>query len=301
MTRINRDRFAAVNIHWRLYPFERFLETQRELGVKTIELWAGAPHFLLGHEECQDSLELKKTIEGYGLKAAVFTPECVTYPYPVCADGEDSVRRTEAYYVNAIRAAEKLGVSVMPVSCAGALKNEDPRAAFDRAVKMLRKLSDAAGQSGVCLAVETLPPVSAPIVNTLAELKDLLEAVGSSSVKACMDICSARTAGETIPEWFDTFGSGIRHIHFTDGRPAGRMVWGQGLHPLDEYVEEIASRGYEGYLGLNVNVRGNWFDPSLLDDRKGFTGTDFYPDNYWFAPAAADAENVRMLAPYMKD
>ena len=78
MARINRDRFAAVNIHWRLYPFERFLETQRELGFKTIELWAGAPHFLLGHEECQDSLGLKKTIEGYGLKAAVFTPECVT-------------------------------------------------------------------------------------------------------------------------------------------------------------------------------------------------------------------------------
>ena len=177
MARINRDRFAAVNIHWRLYPFERFLETQRELGFKTIELWAGAPHFLLGHEECQDSLGLKKTIEGYGLKAAVFTPECVTYPYPICADGEDSVRRTEAYYVNAIRAAEKLGVSVMPVSCAGALKNEDPRAAFDRAVKMLRKLSDAAGQSGVCLAVETLPSISAPIINTLPELKDLLEAI----------------------------------------------------------------------------------------------------------------------------
>lgn len=45
MAQINTDRIAGMNIHYLYYSLLYFLDTQQKLGVKTIELWAGAPHF----------------------------------------------------------------------------------------------------------------------------------------------------------------------------------------------------------------------------------------------------------------
>lgn len=45
MAQINRDRIAGMNIHYLYYSLPYFLDAQQKLGVKTIELWAGAPHF----------------------------------------------------------------------------------------------------------------------------------------------------------------------------------------------------------------------------------------------------------------
>lgn len=47
MAQINRDRIAGMNIHYLYYSLPYFLDAQQKLGVKTIELWAGAPHFFL--------------------------------------------------------------------------------------------------------------------------------------------------------------------------------------------------------------------------------------------------------------
>ena len=44
---INRDQIAGMNIHYLFYSLEYFLDTQKELGFETIELWGGAPHFYL--------------------------------------------------------------------------------------------------------------------------------------------------------------------------------------------------------------------------------------------------------------
>ena len=300
MAKLLNNQIAAVNTHWRLYPFARFLEAQEMLGMESIELWAGAPHFHLDDESFDNCEKLKQEVAAHGLSVVAFSPECVTYPYPICTPDEITRKRSLAYYTNAIIAASKLGAQIMPVSCAGARLDDPLEEAFDNAVTILRDLSGPAAEYGVCLAVETLPQISAPILNTLPELKKLLDAVNSAQVQASLDICAVRTAGETIDEWLHLLGK-IRHIHFTDGRPGGRMVWGQGLHPLDDYVESICNAAYTGYLGLNINNRGNWFDPALVDEEKGFVGESWVPENDWFAPAAADRENIRMILPYLSD
>ena len=160
MAQLRREQIAAVNMHYRLFPFEHFLKTQQELGVKSIELWAGAPHFLLGYDGYQDCGALKQLVESYGLKVAAFSPECVTYPFPVCTWNEEIRKMALAYYTNAIKAASELGAKIVPFSCAGGLKDFEGELAFGRAVEMLRALAPAAEEYGVTLAVETLCPSS---------------------------------------------------------------------------------------------------------------------------------------------
>ena len=164
-----------------------------------------------------------------------------------------------------------------------------------------QKQSDIAQELGVVIAVETMPSADSVIINTLPQLQKLLAAVDHPFVKATLDVCAVRCAGETLEQWFQALGEKIVHIHFTDGRPGGRLVWGQGLHPLDTYLETLEKYGYKGCLGLNTNLRGMWFDSSLLDEEGRFSGRDFYPENYWFYPPAADRKNLEQFIPYLED
>ena len=161
--------------------------------------------------------------------------------------------------------------------------------------------TEIAQELGVVIAVETMPSADSVIINTLPQLQKLLAAVDHPFVKATLDVCAVRCAGETLEQWFQALGEKIVHIHFTDGRPGGRLVWGQGLHPLDTYLETLEKYGYKGCLGLNTNLRGMWFDSSLLDEEGRFSGRDFYPENYWFYPPAADRKNLEQFIPYLED
>ena len=300
MPKLKKSQLAGVNIHWRLYPFEDFLDGQAALGLKNIELWAGSPHFLLGREGFQDCAPVKEAASRRGLDIPVLLCESVTYPFTLCCSVQVVLEKGLSYFKNAVLAAKALGAGIVVVSCAGGLYDKGKELAVSRAVEALKIICKAAEEQGVVIAVETLTPDQSFVINTLPELRQLLAEVNSPAVKACLDICAMRTAGETIDQWFEALGSDIVHIHFTDGRPAGRLVWGEGLHPLDEYLEKLSKWGYEGCLGLDINVRGNWFDPALVDEKKGFTGASHVPQNYWFCPKAADEANVNALSAYLE-
>ena len=300
MPTVKRLQIAAMNIPYRMCTLEYFLDTQQALGVKSIELYGGSPHVTLSFDVVSDWKAVREAVESRGMKVIAFTPESATYQYLLCTENPLVREKSFLYFANAVKAAKELGAKLVPVSCAGGLKDHDPGIAYFNAVESLRRLAPIAEELGVTIAVETMCPDASVVINTLPELKKLLADVNSPNVKPCIDVCAMRTAGETFDEWFDAFGGDIAHIHFTAGRPAGRLYWGQGLHPLDDYLQTLNDRGYTGYLGLNINNRGNWFDWDKLTE-QGWTGDGFYPENYWFNPAAIDRKNWEAFAPYLTD
>lgn len=302
MPQLLRKQIAAMNIHYRLFPLEYFLDTQQELGMKSVELLAQAPHFWVDSENHQDCTEVRKMIEDRGLEIVAFTLDSgMKYQFPICAWDDAVYQKAIPYYINGIKAAGELGARIMPVNCAGGTACQDSRYAFERAVESLRRLAPVAAENGVILAVEPMAKESSVIINTLEELQRLLAAVNHTNVKAALDICTATASYETMEQWFAALGEDIVHIHFTDGKPQGHMVWGQGLHPLDQYIQVLNDNDYQGYLGQNLNVRGMVFDPSEVSDEEGYKGQKFVPDNYWFTPAAASKRNMEAFAPYLAD
>jgi protein FrlC len=275
MPQLRREQIAAMNLHYMLYPFEYFLKTQQELGVRTIEMWCGAPHFLLDDETYQDCDEVKKMVEGYGLDIAVFTPECAVYPYPLCAWDDYAYKKALEYYKKGLEAAGKLGARFMLTNCCGGAFDQDYEIAFDRAVKALRELGPVAADNGVTLAVETVRPEESCVITKLPELKRLLGEVSHPNVKAALDTCAMGVANETIEEWFATLGKDIVHMHFIDGRPYGHMVWGEGLHPLDDFIRVLNENDYQGYLGQELTVRDYYLNPAQVD-RKNMNAFEPY-------------------------
>ena len=156
----------------------------------------------------------------------------------------------------------------MPVSCCGGDWNEDPKRTFDRAVNTLKKLAKAAEDCGITLAVETVSAEKSRVITTLPELKNLLLATDSSNVKACLDLEAMGSAGENLQDWFEELGTDLCHIHFTDGRPCGHLIWGDGLHPLNDYIEILNRYHYEGYLGQKLTDNRYFFNPKEADRKN---------------------------------
>ena len=260
MKPVKRERIAGMGMHYKFRPLDYFLESQQELGVQSIEFWCARPHFLLDDYGFEDVKKLREKLDFYGMKLAAFSPECTVYNYNLCAQDETAARHSMGYFEKAIEAAEQAEAKLMVVNCCGGLRDEEKERIFERAVDRLTCLGKTASEHGILLAVETLCPGDSPVFNTLTELKSLLDAVNSKNVQACLDLTAAGMAGETMKDWFELLGDKVRHIRFTDGRPGGRLAWGDGLRPLEDQFGWIEQYGYTGYLSLSVN------DPRYLDN-----------------------------------
>lgn len=97
MAQINRDRIAGMNIHYLYYSLPYFLDAQQKLGVKTIELWAGAPHFFLDSMSYSDCTRVRHEVESRGMQVKILTPENCTYQYQFAAQEPELYEKSFAY------------------------------------------------------------------------------------------------------------------------------------------------------------------------------------------------------------
>lgn len=278
MAHIHRKQLAAMGIHYLFYPLEYMLEAQAKAGFQTIELLGQAPHFLMDHNGYQDPGPVRKLAEEKGLTIGCFTPECAIYQYQMCAPDPHFHHRSMEYFKRGLEAAEKFGAAKLLTNCIGGTFDEEYERVYDRAVGSLSLLGKTAADHGVTIAVETVRPEESRCIITLPELKRLLADVDHPNVKAGLDTIAMGVAGETPEEWFKTLGKDIVHTHFVDGRPYGHLVWGDGLFPLERYLEVLNQYDYQGLISQEI--------------------TDF---RYFDDPAAADARNYQAFRPYIME
>jgi protein FrlC len=241
--RIRREQIAGMNIHYVNYSLDYFLDAQQRAGFKSIELWCAAPHVWLDHMHYYDAEQIARKIRARELQVQVLTPENCTYPYQFAAKEPEHAVRSFGYFSNGIRLAEELGCKYMEVNSGWGYWNEDREEAWKRSRDMLARLADVAADHGITLVMESIRPEESQLVITVQDAKRMIDEVGSPHLKAMVDTCAMGVANETLEEWFDCLGSDIRHMHFIDGRPYGHLIWGEGLHPLDEAGELLELRG----------------------------------------------------------
>ena len=276
MAVIHRKQLSAMGIHYLYYPLDYMLDAQAKAGFQTIELVGMAPHFLMDHTGFQATAPVRKMAEDRGLTIGCFTPECAVYQYLMCAPDEGFHHRSMEYFKWGLEAAGQLGATKLLTNCIGGTWDEAYDRVYERAVKSLTLLAATAADYGVTIAVETVRPEESKCIITLPELKRLLSDVNHPNVKAGMDTIAMGVAGETPEEWLKTLGKDIVHTHFVDGRPYGHLVWGDGLFPLESYLDVLNKYHYEGLISQEI--------------------TDF---RYFEDPAGADARNFRAFEPFI--
>ena len=138
-----------------------------------------------------------------------------------------------------------------------------------RAVEMFQRLCEVADEYNVTIACETLRPQESKTGDTLPKLKTLFDRVNHPRFKVMIDTCAMGVAGESIQDWFDTFGTeNIVHTHFIDGNPYGHLVWGDGNHNLAKYLKALKDNGYTGLLSQELTDDPYYSDPFFYDQRN---------------------------------
>ena len=277
MKLLRPDQVSGMNIHYKFYSLEYFLESQMRAGFKTIELWAGSPHFFLSNLEYDDCKKVSKMARERGLTIQVITPENCTVPYQFAAGDPDLYAKSFEYFKKGLDAGEELGCKVMAVHSGRGYLNEDREKGWKRGRDMLARLADYAGTKGITLAMESLRPDETNLATTVDDVKRMLTEINHPNFKAMIDTCPMGVAGETLQQWFDTLGAeNIVHMHFIDGTPYGHLIWGDGNHDLKNWLETVNKNGYTGLLSQEI------------------TASDYYQK-----PFEADCRNFKMFEPYM--
>ena len=264
--KIRREQVAGMNIHYLNYSLDYFLDVQKRLGFKSLELWCGAPHVWLDHMRYYDAKAIQKKVRDRGLQVHVLTPE--NCPYQVAAREPEHAERSFKYFKNGIALAEELGCSLMEINSGWGYWNEDREEAWKRSADMLSRLAGEAGRHGITLVMESLRPEESQIVTNLAQEKQMLQEVNSPYLKPMADLCAVSVAGETLADWFEAFGDDLKHMHFIDGNPYGHLVWGDGTHHLGEEIAVMNQYGYSGLLGQEITDGRYYDDPAAADFRN---------------------------------
>lgn len=85
------------------------------------------------------------------------------------------------------------------------------------------------------------------------------------------------TLGSTKKMFDEVNHPHLKVMHFIDGTPYGHLIWGDGNHDLESWLNVLNQRGYKGYLGQEI--------------------TDF---NYFEKPDSHDMRNMAAYEPFIR-
>ncbi|WP_342048592.1 sugar phosphate isomerase/epimerase family protein [Bacillus sp. OTU530] len=260
MSNIHINQIAGMNLHYLRFPLEYFLNSMVKYEITNIELWGGYPHLYAEDVTLFELGKIRKKIEERNLKLVCYTPEQIMYANNIAAREPDVRKRSLAYYLKNIEIAAELGTSMMLITPGWGYYNEPIEAAWNTSRQSLAILGGRARELGVTLLLEPLQPFESNLITNLQQLKQILQELDMESIRGMLDIVAMAVAGDTISDYFQQLDH-IRHIHLIDGNPSGHLVCGHGTLPLEQYVSEIASYDYSGYVSLELASSRYYTEP----------------------------------------
>jgi protein FrlC len=141
----------------------------------------------------------------------------------------------------------------------------------------LEQLTAYAEQKCVLLALEPLQKPESNLISTLPELKEMLDSISSPFLKGMADTIPLAAECEELSSYFEQLHDDFVHIHFIDGNPNGHLAWGDGVLPLEKYMNTLFNYSYKGTLTL-----------------------EFTSNQYVLHPNEAIETSLKTLAPFIE-
>lgn len=255
-----------MNCHYIRYSLKYFFDIQNSLGIKSVALWGGGPHFRVESDSHSDCSVVRGLAAQAGVKITCFTAASCTYLYQYCAPRESFIKSLD-YFTRGLEAASELESPYMVVNSGWGYWNEARDEAWKRSREMLFILAERGRALGVTLTMESLRYAESHLVFTQEDALRMYRDVGHPNLKIMIDRTAAGVAGESTASWFETFGSAIVNTHFVDGSPYGHLVWGDGSIDLKTELMTLAAYDYHGQLGLEITDSRYFDNPAVADAR----------------------------------
>jgi sugar phosphate isomerase/epimerase len=113
-------------------------------------------------------------------------------------------------------------------------------------------------QTGLAFAVENMYPWRATSRRAMDVYQPHWDPSREDYANTTIDLSHAATAHSDPLEMARRLGSRLRHVHMTDGSGSAKdehLVPGRGSQPCGEFLEQLASDGFEGHIVAEINTR----------------------------------------------
>ena len=260
--KLRHDQIAGMNLIYKWYSFEYFLDAMQELGFESISIWGGPPHFDCDWKGWQDTSYIRKGAEHRNLKITGFLATSTNYRYQVGVTEPEHRERAFQYFANGIRAAAECGSPSVGINTGWGYRDMDREEAFKRCADMLYRLCDVCRENGVYLALESLKSLETTVGVTLSDIKRMADEINHPSLRIMPDTGAVSYNGERLEEWFQVFGEKIIALHFVDGM---HQAWGDGGSPLADMMQTLEQHGFKGPLMLETSAGKYMTDPKEAD------------------------------------
>src|SRR5205823_4429608 len=113
----------------------------------------------------------------------------------------------------------------------------------------LQQAAETASQARVTLALEYLNRFEVYFLNTAADARRLVDAIGHPAVRAMYDSFHANIEERSIPAAVQSLGDRLTHVHISENH---RGTPGTGLVQWEETFSALKASGYDGWLTIEA-------------------------------------------------
>ncbi len=251
----------STNAFTRFSVFEA-VEKIAAAGYDGVELLADAPHLYADWITEADIEQLREVLDRTGVRVANINANTASGYYgralwepvfePSLANPEKSEREWRiAYTRKCIDMAQALGSPNVSVTSGRMVPGVSPEESRKLLRESLAEVLDYAGEKGVRVGMEYEPGL---LVECGAELRELIDAVGSPVFGANIDMGHSNVLGEKPEEIVPLLAPAIFHTHIEDirGRKHYHLIPGEGDVDFGTIFKELARSGYDGFLTVEL-------------------------------------------------
>lgn len=241
------------------YDLETTIERLDAIGYDAVEIGAASPHAWPPHLDDERVAAIREAVDRSGLVVSSICPLVGGGPGLNPASPLATEREAAAeHYADCVDLAAALDAPVVPWLGGWRHPGQANGDAWSNMLGVLEPTVERAEAAGVTLAVEAIPGISLGynLVNTPADVLDVLAEADSDCVGAMFDTYHAAVLGDSPADYVDALGEHLVHLHLAD---TGRRPPGEGDLSFGPVVERLADAGYDG--AYVVEIYGNHLTP----------------------------------------
>lgn len=215
--------------------------------------YTGAEVMVTRDPASQDPHRMRRLAEEHGLRIGAIHAPCLLLTRRVWST--DPVAKVQ----RAVEVANEAAVPLVVIH---------PPYRWQRAFRrwLDDELPDLAARAGVTVAVENMFPVHVGGREVrFHSNQDLDELEGMPDL--VLDTSHAAVAGHDLHDVRSHFAGRLRHVHLSDNAGKGwdsHLPPGEGVLPLDGFLQDLVESGYAGAVTLEVDLRRHLTDPDRL-------------------------------------
>ncbi|MBK1831184.1 sugar phosphate isomerase/epimerase [Verrucomicrobiaceae bacterium R5-34] len=162
-------------------------------------------------------------------------------------------------------------------------RNSPQEEEYKRSAEVLHAAAEHAAQAGITLTPEALNRFECYLVNTMAQLKKLVDMVDHPNLRGMFDPHHANIEEKSFADAIETIAPVMTHVHISEndrGTPgSGNVAW-------DEVFGSIAKTGYDGWYYIEAFSRDDLDFANAINVWREFNPRmDICRDGYAFTKA----------------